>query len=196
MGDTYDCAAEAETDRAQQGQLLATLGAWGRALRRDTCNAWCIRGAGGHIYTWGDNKTWALWVHCRSPRHWTATKRRLAFCDLTQDGDEEGCLRLRRLPTLAEATVIREVLGIRKRAELGPEEPERRRTLGKRLARDAGRAKKVPGGRDSGERERVEFGDQGPQPLPLPLPTHALPATRLPIPLVAPASSVGMLERS
>ena len=62
------------------------------------------------------------------------------FAMLTQDCDAEGCLRLRRLPTLAEATVIREVLGIRKRAELSPEELERRRTIGKRLARRAGRA--------------------------------------------------------
>ena len=35
--------------------------------------------------------------------------------------------------------MIREVLGIRKRAELSPQELERRRTLGKRLARRAGR---------------------------------------------------------
>jgi hypothetical protein len=140
MGDTYDCAAEAETDRAQLWQLLAALGAWRRAFRRDTCNAWCIRGAAGHIYTWGDGRTWALWVRCRSPRHWTATKRRLAFCDLTQDCDDEGSLRLRRLPTPAEATVIREVLGIRKRAELGPAELERRRALGKQLAQRPGRA--------------------------------------------------------
>jgi hypothetical protein len=30
-------------------------------------------------------------VRCRSARHWTYTKRALAFCRLTQDGDEEGC---------------------------------------------------------------------------------------------------------
>ena len=47
------------------------------------------------------------------------------FCELTQDCDEEGCLRLRRLPTPAEATVM-EVLGIRKRAELSPEELAKR----------------------------------------------------------------------
>jgi hypothetical protein len=176
MADTYDCAAEAEADRAQQWQLLAALGAWRRALRRDTCNAWCIRGAEGHIYTWGDGKTWALWVHCQSRRHWTATKKRLAFCDLMQDCDEEGCLRLRRLPTLAQATVIREVLGIRKRAELSPEELERRRAIGKRLARGAGRAKKVVAGRGTSENaSRLNLATTARQPLPLPSPT--LPAT-------------------
>jgi hypothetical protein len=137
---TYSNTAEAEADRAQQLRMLEALGAWNRPLRKDECAAWCISGKHGRIYSWGDGKTWALWVHCRSPRHWTATKRRLAFCELTQDCDEEGCLRLRRLPTLAEATVIRDVLGIRKRAVLGPAERERRRAIGKRLARGAGRA--------------------------------------------------------
>src|SRR5262249_11167262 len=72
-------------------------------------------------------QTWVLFVACRSPMHWTYTKRRLAFCNLTQDCDDEGTLRLHRLPTDEEATVIRGILGIRKRMEFGPEELERRR---------------------------------------------------------------------
>jgi hypothetical protein len=44
MGDTYDSAAEAEADRAQQKDLLTALNAWDRALRRDECGAWCIHG--------------------------------------------------------------------------------------------------------------------------------------------------------
>ena len=39
----------------------------------------------------------------------------LAFCRVTQDGDDEGCLHLDRLPTAAEAELIREAVGIRKR---------------------------------------------------------------------------------
>ena len=35
----------------------------------------------------------------QSPR-WTNVKRRLAFCRLTQDGDDEGCPHFGRLPTL------------------------------------------------------------------------------------------------
>src|SRR5262249_22438838 len=54
MGDTYNSAAEAETDRAQQKAVLAPLNAWDRALRRDECGAWCIRGERGSIHTWGD----------------------------------------------------------------------------------------------------------------------------------------------
>ena len=49
-------------------------------------------------------------------------KKRLAFCRLTQDGDDEGCLHLDRLPTAAEAEAIRDDLGIRKRRHLSDEE--------------------------------------------------------------------------
>jgi hypothetical protein len=92
MSDTYDSAAEADTDRALQRALLAALGAWDRALRRDECGAWRIAGKQGSIHTWGDGKTWVLYVACRSERHWTATKARLSFCTVTQDGDDEGCV--------------------------------------------------------------------------------------------------------
>jgi len=110
--------------------LLVALNAWGRALRRDDCNAWCIAGKGhGRIYSWGDGKTWVLYVRCRSEKHWLYTKRRLSFCEVTQDGDDEGCLRLHQLqlPTPDQAEVIRDVLGIRKRVELTPETLERLR---------------------------------------------------------------------
>jgi hypothetical protein len=135
MPDTYDTAAEAEADRAQQLALLSALDATSRALRRDECGAWCISGERGNILTWGDGKTWVLYVRCRSARHWTATKRRIAFCQPTQDCEDEGCLRLHRLPTTKQAEAIRDALGIRKRATLSPDELERRKAQGKRLAR-------------------------------------------------------------
>ena len=59
-----------------------------------------------------------MFVASRSVRHWTATKARLAFCTVAQDCDDEGVLRLNRLPTPDQAVVIREVLGIRKRQEI------------------------------------------------------------------------------
>ena len=34
---------------------------------------------------------------------------------VTQDGDDEGCLRLFHLPSPPEAVVIRDVMGLRKR---------------------------------------------------------------------------------
>ena len=57
----------------------------------------------------------------RSTRHWKMIKQRLAFMTATQDGDEEGCLRLFRLPTPEEAALIREALLLRKRRTLTEE---------------------------------------------------------------------------
>jgi hypothetical protein len=131
--DTYDSAADAEADRAQQRALLGALGAWDRALRRDECGAWSIHGQRGTIHTWGDGKTWAAFVACRSGRHWTATKAKLSFCTVTQDGDDEGVVRLHYLPTADEAEVLRDVLGVRKRMQFDPGDLERRRATASRL---------------------------------------------------------------
>jgi hypothetical protein len=137
MGDTYDSAAEAEADRAQQKDLLTALNAWDRALRRDECGAWCIHGdkwlrAGGvkminlsgSIHTWGDGKTWAVYVRCFSGKHWAYTKKRMSFCEVTQDGDDEGSFRLHQLPTSEQAEVVRDVVGIRQRREYSEETRE------------------------------------------------------------------------
>jgi hypothetical protein len=123
MRDTYSNAGDA--DREQQKALLAALGAWDRALRRDECGAWTIIGTRGTIHSWGDGKSWVLFIGCRSALHWTNTKRRLSFCTVTQDCDDEGCLRLHQLPTPEQATVIRDILGIQKRREVSAAELER-----------------------------------------------------------------------
>ena len=70
---TYSSSAEAEADRAQQMRMIGALGAWTRALRKDECNAWCISGKRGKVYTWGDNRAWLLSVQCRSKRVTTRT---------------------------------------------------------------------------------------------------------------------------
>ncbi len=57
-------------------------------------------------------------ISTESPRRWTGIKKRLGFCRLTQDGDDEGCLYLERLPKADEAVLIREAIGIRKRATI------------------------------------------------------------------------------
>ena len=116
MSLTYATNDEADADRAQQLRLLAALGAWDRALRRDELAAWCIQGTRGSIYTSGDGKTWVMYVACRSARHWSAVRAKLAaFTTITQDGDDEGVARLHDLPAPEQAEVIREALGIRKR---------------------------------------------------------------------------------
>jgi hypothetical protein len=140
MGDTYVSAADAETDRARQKALLAAINGWDRALRRDECGAWCINGTRGSVHSWGDGSSWVLHVTGRSALHWRWLKKRLSFCRVTQDGDDEGCLRLAGLPTSEQAAVIRDALGIRKRMEFAPDDLERRRASMTRLALTASRA--------------------------------------------------------
>ena len=68
-------------------------------------------GKRGSIHTWGgDGNTWVLYDSCHSARHWTATKTRVGFCELSQDGEREGCLRLLHLPTPDQAEAIRDAL--------------------------------------------------------------------------------------
>ena len=56
-----------------------------------------------------------------SPLQWTWFKKRLSFAEVTQGGDADGCFRLSRLPTTAEAEVIRDIIGMRKRMDLSAE---------------------------------------------------------------------------
>ena len=120
-GLTYRNRDEERDDRHQQERLLTALDAAPSQLRRDECGSWIIGGQRGAIHTWGDGKTWLAYVMGRSTRHWTMTKRRLAFMTVTQDGDDEGCLRLSRLPTPEQAAVIRNALALRKRRGLTEE---------------------------------------------------------------------------
>jgi hypothetical protein len=77
----------------------------------------------GHIYSYSGGDGFLLCVHTgESARRWSAIKDKLTpFCRLTQDGDDEGCLHLARLPTPDEAELIRDALGIRKRRKMSPE---------------------------------------------------------------------------
>jgi hypothetical protein len=126
-GLTYASRDQAQDDRQQQERLLAALEAAPVQLRRDECGSWVIAGRRGTIQTWGDGESWLVYVRCRSRQHWTYSKRRLAFMTVTQDGDEEGCLRLFTLPTPPEAVVVRDVLGLRKRVAYAPDMLERKR---------------------------------------------------------------------
>src|SRR5947208_1016907 len=102
---SYKSRAEADADRTAQISLVNTLNVHHGALRRDECAAWRINGEHGHIYSW-DDESFLLYVFCGSVRAWSAVKKRLAFCQATQDGDDEGCLRLFGLPTAVQAAAI------------------------------------------------------------------------------------------
>jgi hypothetical protein len=114
-------------DRVPLQALLAALHASPIAPQRDLHRGegrksdYGIHGKLGHIYLDGD--VFLLSVVAKderdqSPRRWTNVKQRLAFCRIMQDGDDEGALHIDRLPTPAEAVLIREALGIRKRRAL------------------------------------------------------------------------------
>jgi len=105
MRETYNSAVEAEADRARQKALLAALNACTGTNAASGALELGRAGLDPHLGRW----------HLRP--HWTWTKRRLEFCTVTQDGDEEGVLRLHHLPTPEQADIIRDVLGVRKRME-------------------------------------------------------------------------------
>lgn len=127
--------------RAALLALIAALDASPRALQRDLVRGegragdWATYGKLGHIYP--DGSGYLLCVESgESARRWTNVKHRLAgFCCVTQDGDDEGCLRLDRLPTPNEAALIREAIGVRKRRHLSDEAKAKARSAVER-ARD------------------------------------------------------------
>ena len=114
---TSSSRAEATDDRACLELMREALNAAHSAVRLDECRLWTVRGSRGYVSTSGDGQTWMLAVGSKTPRHWTFTKQRIAafpgLAQVTQDGDEEGVLRLMRLPTPGEAAEIRRMAGIR-----------------------------------------------------------------------------------
>jgi hypothetical protein len=69
-----------------------------------------LAGRNGHIYRDGEN--WLLYLRFTdSPRRWNNAKRKLGL-PVTQDGDDEGCLRIPADYTPFAG--LRAVLGVRK----------------------------------------------------------------------------------
>ena len=108
------------TERARMESLLAALDASPLALRRDACGDWAINGKQGRVYADGAGFLIVV-VTDGSARRWGFVKKRLNFCQVTQDADDEGALRLDRVPVAREAGLIREAVGIRRRRHLAPE---------------------------------------------------------------------------
>lgn len=100
-------------ERSHLKTLLIILDATARVLWRDSCGEWAIKGKRGHIYA--DGSGFLIVVTGDSIRCWAHTKGKLAFCRVTQDGDDEGCLHLDHLPTPAEADLIRDTLRIKRK---------------------------------------------------------------------------------
>ena len=112
---TYLSQGEAALDKEDILELAKAMDAAKSSIKLDDCRLWVIQGSRGYASTWGNGVSYLIHVVCRSTRHWTATKKQLSFCELTQDGDDEGCFRLRRLPTAREAAIIRKAIGVHQR---------------------------------------------------------------------------------
>ena len=110
---------------------------WLPPFRRDENGDWRINGRGGHIYA--VSGAFQVVVLCEkleaglagrwTSQGWTYAKRALDFARLVNDGDDEGVFILDRLPSPAEAAILRRYCMIPKRMELGEEELARRREL-------------------------------------------------------------------
>jgi hypothetical protein len=114
-------------DHAQLETLLTALGASPVTLRREVvgrpakpCGDWAIIGKSGHVYA--DGSGFLLYIMTgESKRRWHNVKKHLSFCRVTQDGDDEGCLHLDRLPTPTEARAIRAAIHLTKKRHLSPD---------------------------------------------------------------------------
>jgi hypothetical protein len=98
-------------DHADLICLLDALNGAKNALRRDECGDPVIYGARGRIQA--VDSRFYVYVACHSARAWSFAKKALPFAVVTQDGDEEGILRLDRLPSPEEAESIRRHIGLR-----------------------------------------------------------------------------------
>jgi hypothetical protein len=108
-------------DREHLNIFLTAIDASPTALERPVCRGWAgdyqITGKHGHILA--DQPGWLLYV-TGSVQGWKKAKRTLPGT-VTQDGDDEGIIRLDRLPLSSEAVAIRDLIGIRKRRHMTDE---------------------------------------------------------------------------
>ena len=114
--------AEADADKQQLRSMLTALDAAGNQMRLDECRAWTIRGKRGYVATWGDGARWFIYCAPGSGRKWNNLRRDLSHLGkCTQDGDDEGIIRIDALPTPEQAVLIRKAIGLTKRPALNPE---------------------------------------------------------------------------
>jgi hypothetical protein len=126
--ETYRAHQDERDDKIGLTRFLEALDAAPYQLRFDECRCWRIKGQRGHVYTYAKG-VYSLYLQCHSAKAWTYAKKRLSFCEVAQNGDEEGVFRLARLPSMEEAEEIRELLRIRRRVKLSEEELQRRGEL-------------------------------------------------------------------
>ena len=106
------------TEREHLKTFLTAIDASPTALERPVYRGWVgdyqINGKHGHVLS--DHPGYLLYVTGTIQR-WKKTTHLLPG-KVSQKGDDEGILRLDRLPTAAEAELIRDLIGIRKRRHM------------------------------------------------------------------------------
>jgi hypothetical protein len=105
-------------DKRYLKKLTRALDISDRRIKLDGCGDFNIFGTRGKIST--DGEYWYLCVQ-RTLRTWNNVKKNLSFMEVHQDGDEEGVLRLARMPFRDEASLVRKTLGVRPRTVLTEE---------------------------------------------------------------------------
>lgn len=114
----------AQPDRIEDKRLLQRLSncleTSYQRIHLDECGDWNIFGGRGKVFT--DASMWYVCFECNSKRSWNNLKVKLRFMEVSQDGDEEGILKLSRMPTEKEAEKLRKALGLRKRTILTEEQ--------------------------------------------------------------------------
>jgi len=131
---SYKTQKQERIDKSRVEALRVALGAARACLRQDDCGLWILKGSRGYAATFGDDEGDGYHLiagasedgnRIYSRRKWTATKQRLqGFCRVTQDGDEEGCFHMPRLPTPEQAEDVRYVLGLHSAPNLTPAQIE------------------------------------------------------------------------
>lgn len=121
----------AVAQRAALVKLAKALGSRDSALRRDSCGDPAIFGSRGHIYACPggtlakpdpSRPAFQIVVTGWEGLGWGNARRAMEpFARVTQDGDGEGILIMARLPTAAEAKIIRHYVGVEKKRQLGEE---------------------------------------------------------------------------
>lgn len=89
-------------------------------IKLDECGDWNLVSPNGIINT--DSECWYLFCSPQVVRTWNLIKRKLSFMVVSQDGDDEGILKLDRMPSEEEAKIIRKIIGGRRRAHLSKED--------------------------------------------------------------------------
>lgn len=103
-----------EKDKILLTELCSVLKVSKKNLRLDEYLDWNIFGGQeAHIFT--DGESWYIYLKYEDfKRRWIRAKKSLSFMEVTQDGDDEGILKMTGMPDDKQAETVRKFLRLRK----------------------------------------------------------------------------------